>query len=305
MDEVWVDSVLGSDANSGTEGSPFLTIDEAFDNVNDDGTVWVVPNGSSNTYAFESGGAPAGITVKSTSQLIDRPGTDKAYWDGGSAVRQISTSGSITIQDMVIQNVNSNSGGSPFKYPDVAGTTEIVFNNCVIDSLLNAVSTGGRGGFVGNGNSVSLSNPTRINVRFNTCRISNFDGLTDSSGIVHETYGIVKAFFNDCTFFVPSGMDGRKIVASYSTSDLVPEFTNCIIRNEGDSDLGIFMRYSNTTGRGGAILDHCNYTGEDATEMALNTTTDCTTVNPQLRDPSAGDFNLEADSPIYGTGKLV
>lgn len=302
MADLYCDSVLGDDSTGdGSSGNPYKTVDECLDNASDNDTVYLVPNGSANTYDFETGSAPAGITIKSTQTLVDRPNYTNAYWDGGSTTKMISTNGDITVEDVVIQNVNSTSGASPFKFANVAGTITMTFNRCVVDETVNNFSTGGRGGFVGNGNSVSLGNPTLINVYFNDCRISNFGG----EGFVYATVGIVKYYFNETTIYNDSSHEGKRLVASYSTSDLEPELTNCIIRNEHATDLGIFVRYNNTSGRGGAILDHCNYTGEDTTEMAGNTTTDCTTDNPQLRDPSAGDYSLENDSPVLGTGKLV
>ena len=307
MSDIYADSVDGDDGTGdGSSGNPYQSLLTAVTNATDNDTIYLVPQGSSNVYSWISDSIPAGLTIKSTSTLIDRPGYNNVYLDGGSAVRQWSLNGDFTMEDIYIQNVYSSTNASPIKYPNVAGNSTITFNRCVIDETQHNLSTGGRGGFVGNGNSVSLGNPTAINTYFNNCRISNFTmGGGSYCAFVHQTYGITFTYFQECTIYNDSSSNGEKIVGEYTAAGEAPTFRNCIIRNEYATDLGIYMKYSDTTSYSGSVLNYCNYTGLDATNVADSTLTSCTTANPLFRDPSAGDYNIQKDSTIFGTGLLV
>lgn len=300
MADIYCDSVAGNDTTGdGSSGNPYETLNKGITEASASDTVYLVPQAT--VYDFVSDTLPANLTIKSTGS-ISQFGTN-AIIDGGSTAVQWSTTEDVTIENVVIQNAYSSTGASPFKYYSTIGTWNITFNDCIIRETKNQLSTGARGGFVGNGNSVSNVS-TRLNVYFNRCRISNFsDNGSSNSAFVH-TNGIVYLYFRECTIHNDSSNTINSIVAHYSISNPDPEFRNTIISNEHATDLPLTKSYNGTADYA-STLTNCCYYGTDATNIAGCTITSSVNADPLFLDAGNEDFRLKPASPCIDAGVIV
>jgi len=305
MADIYCDADSGDDGTGdGSSGNPYETLNKGITEASADDTVKLVP--ATADYTWVSDSIPAGLTIESSTGVPpDIVKGEYARVNGGGAVIQWTLGGNITCNNIAFYNVRSSDAGSPFKWGSLSGIDQVItMNDCVFEDTENALSTGGRGGIFGNGNSVSVPPQNSITVRMNRCLLYNNKGdATNYSGFIHTTStGLFTVEIYECTIYNDSTGNGlEKIVANYSTNGCVPTYRNCLFVNDHADDLSPCQRYS-----GGSESSNVNYTdyngNVDTTGVTFSNSND---QDPEFLDKAGGDFRLKASSPSIGTGQLV
>ncbi len=284
-------ATTGSDSNTGTQASPWLTLAHAYANSASGDTINV------------AAGAYTWVSATMASRTIQGAGATTTIFDaGGSSGAAKWSIANMTVNDLTFRNNGGYTGNSPAAFNGYGSTyTPITLNRCQFhDIALNS----GYGLITGNSN--TNPNTCYFGLTMTACLIYNISvSITGTPPLIHsggqDGTGGGTGFLSltACTVYVT---DSHITTLYYtwaqsggSNSGLTAKNSIIYCNNGGTMSL---ISGEVTT----AVLsntDHVNMTGP-FTDNGGNINAD-----PQFIDPTSANFNLRPTSPCIATGTLI
>ena len=287
----------GSDANDGSEGSPWATMVYALTQMT-----------CGDTLDIKEGTYKDAITIADNTQeiYIRGAGRTTTIFDGDQTERWLevlgSTSKGITITDMTIKDMKAtNEEGLGIK---VNGGTKILIEDITFDNCSTSSSTWGGGGIAtfgasqvkvnrciftnnwgGSGSGIHFESTNRIDVV--NCLFYDNDAASSETYYGGEffSYSSGTSYITNCTF--TENGNSRADINIYNGISYIK---NCIIYNNSSSD-AIEERWAS----GVHIFNNIFDTGTDGT---INTNTNSEEITmPTFEDASNDVFDLSDSSP--------
>jgi len=311
--ELWATTGTGSDSNDGSTSNPFLTLDYALkkcgcpgstiyvdagtyedDNLvlSTDATsseLWVTGAGASLTIFDGDRDADATerfITINVDADNVrfsDMTVKDMDVSNNGAGF-ELTTSGSITIQDITLDNCDLSSSGDKGAGVYVASTATGIIDRCIFKNNNTYNSSTSYGACVYTEGTTTIQNCLMYD---NNTNYSS--GL--NSGMIHNVSGTANIYNCTITENTETGTYRADIYASSGTVTA----TNCIIYNNQGTDA--FYRAAGTSTFTYSLYE----TGTSGTITTGNNITDSDT-DPLFKDTSSDDFSIGAMSPCRDAG---
>lgn len=302
MATYYVDIDTGNDTTGdGSVGNPYQTLDKGITVSTTNDTVILAP--STTDYAWLTDTIPAGLTIK----CLTVPNMITGDWarvSGGGVARVYTLLGNFTSENIVWYNNYPGGDKSCFFWSvNLTGITQVLqFTRCVFDDIRTALSTGGRGGMVGNSNSVTQPTQTSITTNFDRCLFNNVKRFAASgAGGIGNSIGTINYWnFNESTIYnAASGEPLNTIIANYNSSTVV--FRNTAILSEHATQPKFNSNAGATTAQA-CTVNYCCYSGMDTTNAII---ANSVAADPLFLDPGAKDFRLKPASPCIDAGVIV
>ncbi len=292
----------GSDSNSGTSASPFKTLSKGLNTATASGDILILAPSSTASYTMVTKTLPANFTIRCETKPNMITSSYARINDGGGA-NYWQLTGDFTLENIVMYNMSPT--GSTIYHGNFATPRQTIqFTNCVIDTISTTVSTAARGGFVGNGSSVSTPAQTVIEINFDRCLFYNIksrNSVPNSSAFVSLFASNYEVNFRESTFYNPSTGYPLDTILAYYSSAITPYFRNCIMFFEDTKLPKLNATYSGVT-TGNSTVQNCVYQGINTGGVTFNSSINA---DPQFLDKTNRDFRLQSDSPAINAGLLV
>jgi len=298
----YVDSVTGIDTNAGTAIAPYMTLDKAISVVAANDTIILVATATDYSTSIKT--LPAGLTIKSET-IPNMVKQVYARINFAASAVTWTLQGNITFENLVFYNWSGTTDYSFIYHGRIAGIDQIMqFTNCVIDTVLTGSSTGGRGGFIGGGGSVTGITQNSVTTNFDRCLITNIKNYYASAIPAFLVFTPSNAwsvnirestFYNDATGYKLWG-----IVGFYGTVGVVT-YRNTILKSD-HADQPLLGSGYGANSPAASIVSYCCLDGIDQRSATI---TNSINADPLFLDKSAKDYRLRADSPAIDTGVLV
>jgi hypothetical protein len=302
MANIYVNIDTGNDTTgTGAVGAPYQTLNKGITVASANDTVILAP--STTDYAWLTDTIPAGLTIK----CLTVPNMITGEWarvSGGGVARVYTLLGNFTSENIVWYNNYPAGDKSCFFWSvNLTGLAQVLqFTRCVFDDIKTLCSTVGRGGMVGNSNSVSTPTQTSITTNFDRCLFNNIKrSAASGTGAIGNTTGTINYWnFNECTVYnAAAGEPLNTIIANNNSSTTV--FRNTAILNE-HATTPKFASNSGATTAQACNVNYCCYSGMDTTAAII---ANSVAADPLFLDAGAKDFRLKPASPCIDAGVIV
>ena len=248
-------STNGSDANSGTVDSPYLTIQKGVDSISENGTVYIangVYNGTGNT----------NITINKNMNITGQSQAGTII--NGTGTNQIFNilTGVVNILNLTLTNGSEYQGGAIYNSGDLTvsncnftGNTANIFGGAICNfGNLNVTNST----FLGNQGAYGPIRNQDGNAVFSGC-IFIGNNAAYNGGVINSDHATTSIF--ECTFIGNNATNGGAIVNWNSKTDIV----GCIFINNTATNGGALYTYGDTYAPGDLIAHFNSFIGNTAT----------------------------------------
>lgn len=301
MANIWISQTGNDTTGDGSEATPYKTISKALSEHNDGDIIKGVA--SATAYPISSTALANANVIFEGTTFVGDPTTPNFEIDCGSVGPQLQLKEHLTFRDLVIKDFSTITAVS-FVYvvsANASSNATVNFERVRLQNLELYASTGSRGGFVGNGGSLSAGSYNRVTVNLDQVEFDNVKAVNSTSYVSFFSLG-GNGYLNatNCTYYADNTGFGLKYIArtGHSTSPIAEVIhKNWAIKNL-HADTIDFGNGTIETMNGGVYDSSGNITlPSGATNMIDG--------DPLFNDPTNHIFEVKPNSPCHNGGQPV